>query len=67
VRPSCQHHRNFDAIVVDPFVKNSPFDVFPVDDILQVFEKFIFLGDDRNIVQVYVQGRRVVPFQKSQC
>jgi guanine deaminase len=56
----------FDAIVVDPFVPNSPFDVFPVDDTPQIFEKFLFLGDDRNITQVYVQGRQVVPFQNNQ-
>lgn len=39
-----------------------PFDVFP--DLGQgmhaAFEKFLFLGDDRNIERVYVAGNRVL-------
>jgi len=52
--------KQFDAIIVDPFAYNSPFDVFEQQDKLEdIFQKFIFLGDDRNIVQVFVSGKVV--------
>lgn len=35
-------------------------DVFPHDDHLSIFEKFVYLGDDRSIHQVYVDGKRVI-------
>lgn len=54
--------KNFDALIVDPYVSDSPVDIFSVDTMEQIFEKFIFNGDDRNISEVYVQGRKVVPF-----
>jgi guanine deaminase len=54
--------KNFDALVIDPFANDSPVDIFSVDTIEQILEKFIFNGDDRNISEVYVQGRKVVPF-----
>eukprot|EP00940_MAST-03C_sp_MAST-3C-sp2_P002792 g2792.t1 len=38
----------------------SPFDVEPHDTPMEIFQKFIFLGDDRNIEQVFVDGRRVL-------
>jgi len=46
----------FDAVIVDGAVQNSPFDIFDNETLIQRFEKFIFLGDDRNIVDVFVQG-----------
>ncbi|KAL2915817.1 hypothetical protein HK105_204518 [Polyrhizophydium stewartii] len=56
--------KDFDALVVDVAAvvgAASNIDVFPHDDPIAVFEKFIYLGDDRNIVDVYVQGRRITP------
>ncbi len=53
--------KNFDALIIDPYVNDSPIDIFSVDTIEQIFEKFIFNGDDRNITEVFVQGRKVVP------
>ena len=50
----------FDALIVDPNADASPFDTFPQDSLEDIFSKFIFLGDDRNIVEVYVDGDRVV-------
>jgi guanine deaminase len=59
----------FDAIVLSagnppdrigsslPF---SPVQVFATDTVSDVFQKICVLGDDRNIAQVYVQGRKVV-------
>jgi len=54
--------KSFDALVVDPRVNNSPLDVFADDTLLEIFQKFIFLGDDRNITQVWVQGNKIVPW-----
>ncbi|KAJ8401526.1 hypothetical protein AAFF_G00378430 [Aldrovandia affinis] len=55
--------KDFDALLINPFVPDSPFDVFPNENIKMILEKFLNLGDDRNIVEVYIAGRRVVPFQ----
>jgi guanine deaminase len=35
-------------------------DVFPHDDLTSLFEKFLFLGDDRNIKSVFVNGEQIV-------
>ena len=51
--------KQFDALVIDPNARDSPFDTFAWDTPDSVFEKFCYLGDDRNIVQIYVQGRRI--------
>jgi guanine deaminase len=48
--------KDFDALIVDPRAPGSPFDVFSYDSTEDVFSKFIFLGDDRNIVAVFVNG-----------
>ncbi|XP_022106133.1 guanine deaminase-like isoform X2 [Acanthaster planci] len=56
--------KDFDAILVNPTVANSPFDVFHstyCDTIEDVVQKFLYLGDDRNIQEVYVAGKRVIP------
>jgi guanine deaminase len=53
----------FDALLVDmDGTKDgkSQIDLFPHDDLLAMFEKFVYLGDDRHISQVFVQGRKVV-------
>ncbi|POM78032.1 Guanine deaminase [Phytophthora palmivora] len=50
--------KDFDALVIDPYVPNSPIDEAhdPVEtaDVLHTFQKFLFLGDDRNIVSIFV-------------
>eukprot|EP00644_Phytophthora_capsici_P003280 jgi/Phyca11/532719/estExt2_fgenesh1_pg.C_PHYCAscaffold_70143 len=55
--------KDFDALVVDPYTANSPIDEAhdPVEaaDVLHTFQKFLFLGDDRNIVSIFVGGRQV--------
>ncbi|KAG8467977.1 hypothetical protein KFE25_007029 [Diacronema lutheri] len=52
--------RQFDALLVDvaPLCGGS-FCVFDEDDVLTSLEKFLFTGDDRHIISVYVAGRRV--------
>ncbi|EFJ44340.1 hypothetical protein VOLCADRAFT_65103 [Volvox carteri f. nagariensis] len=49
--------KEFDALLVDTNLggTSGPFDVFPGEDDDQRFEKFINLGDDRNLIEVYVQ------------
>ncbi|XP_062874271.1 guanine deaminase [Trichomycterus rosablanca] len=56
--------KDFDALRVNLCVPGSPVDVFPGDGPEVILEKFLNLGDDRNIVEVYVAGRRVVPFHE---
>lgn len=51
--------KEFDAVLVETAATGGPFDVFDVDSLSERFEKFINLGDDRNISEVYVQGRCV--------
>ncbi|XP_046326734.2 guanine deaminase-like isoform X1 [Haliotis rufescens] len=50
--------KDFDGIVVDPLVENSPFDVFSTDTFSDIIQKFLFLGDDRNMIDVFVAGTR---------
>ncbi|KAI9335930.1 hypothetical protein BDR26DRAFT_865376 [Obelidium mucronatum] len=49
--------KEFDALIIDPLVEGSPVDVFDGDSTIEVFQRFLFLGDDRNIEKVYVKGR----------
>lgn len=65
--------KEFDAIIVDldagvdattatdDIWASRSIDIFEDDDTATMFEKFIFLGDDRHIREVYVGGKRVVP------
>lgn len=53
---SFEEGKEFDALLVDVNVEGGPFDIFDGDTIEDQFEKFINLGDDRNILEVYVQG-----------
>ena len=51
----------FDAILVDTHLgdHDGPFDFFKEDKVEVLFEKWINLGDDRNIKRVWVQGKEV--------
>ncbi|XP_041983067.1 guanine deaminase [Aricia agestis] len=55
---------DFDALVVDVYTDGQvdKFDYPPASGeeyILQLLQKFIYVGDDRNIVHVYVKGEKV--------
>lgn len=52
--------KKLDCLVVDVNVNNSPIDTFENETFFDHFEKFLFLGDDRNIVNVFVNGRQVI-------
>ncbi|WFD01230.1 guanine deaminase [Malassezia yamatoensis] len=58
---------DFDALLVDPFLTqpgrstpgNPGLFVQKDEPLASVLEKWLFCGDDRNIVEVYVRGRKV--------
>ncbi|KAK4319257.1 hypothetical protein Pmani_009795 [Petrolisthes manimaculis] len=52
--------KEFDALVIDTQATGSPLDIFDKDKEPDLVEKFLYNGDDRNIVQVFVAGRCVV-------
>jgi len=52
--------KKLDCLIVDPAVHNGPFDLFDGEGPNEFFQKFLFLGDDRNIVNVFVDGRQVI-------
>ncbi|OQR82940.1 guanine deaminase [Achlya hypogyna] len=51
--------KELDMLVVDLTADDSPVDEYEHDDALHRFQKFLFVGDDRNITDVYVRGRQV--------
>lgn len=52
--------KEFDACVVSTLANDQVMTMIePVDTLKVVFEKFVMTGDDRNIEQVFVRGRRV--------
>lgn len=52
--------KEFDALLVDVEAKGTPLDIFPEDTTEEKIQKFLYNGDDRNILQVFVAGRKVV-------
>ena len=52
--------KKLDCLVVDAAAANGPIDVFEDEGPLDHFQKFLFLGDDRNISCVFVDGRQVL-------
>ncbi|XP_024411243.2 guanine deaminase [Desmodus rotundus] len=61
--------KEFDALLINPKASDSPIDLFCGDlvgDLSEtIIQKFLYLGDDRNIEEVYVGGKLVVPFSSS--
>ncbi|KAI2664759.1 Guanine deaminase [Labeo rohita] len=53
--------KDFDALRVNVCIPDGPIDLFPGEGPKVILEKFLNLGDDRNITEVYVAGRQVVP------
>lgn len=51
--------KEFDALVIDMDVENSAADYLHECSAIDLLQKFIFLGDDRNVVSVYVAGNCV--------
>uniref|UniRef100_H0YRE2 Guanine deaminase n=1 Tax=Taeniopygia guttata TaxID=59729 RepID=H0YRE2_TAEGU len=57
--------KEFDALLINTKASDSPFDLFSADEFEDTLQKFLYLGDDRNISEVYVAGKQVVPFSSS--
>nr|XP_060618184.1 guanine deaminase isoform X1 [Anolis sagrei ordinatus] len=57
--------KEFDALLINSKASDSPFDLFAADSSEDIIQKFLYLGDDRNIEEVYVAGKLVVPFSSS--
>ncbi|KAJ3338373.1 hypothetical protein HDU93_009609 [Gonapodya sp. JEL0774] len=51
--------KEFDAVLVNPTVKG-PLRVFEHDHLSALFEKYLFLGDDRNTEAVWVRGKKIL-------
>lgn len=61
VAGSLEEGKDFDALVIDPEPQGDRlFDTFGWESVEQVAEKYVIVGDDRNIAQVFVHGRKVV-------
>ncbi|KAM6965587.1 guanine deaminase [Aplochiton taeniatus] len=54
--------KDFDALRVNSDAAEGPIDLFQIETPKNLLEKFLNLGDDRNIAEVYVAGKMVVPF-----
>jgi cytosine/adenosine deaminase-related metal-dependent hydrolase len=52
--------KKVDALIIDVLAPDSPIDTFGDETTSELFQKFLFLGDDRNIMAVYVDGRQVL-------
>jgi cytosine/adenosine deaminase-related metal-dependent hydrolase len=52
--------KKVDCLIVDVNTDNTPIDIFEHESIFEHFQKFLFLGDDRNIIHVYVDGKMVL-------
>ncbi|NWZ84392.1 GUAD deaminase, partial [Poecile atricapillus] len=64
--------KEFDALLINTKASDSPFDLFSADDFEVIRTGFMIkkkkrgeLCDDRNISEVYVAGKQVVPFSSS--
>lgn len=54
--------KDFDALRVNVAAPGGPIDLVQCEEPKIILEKFLHLGDDRNIAEVFVAGRKVVPF-----
>lgn len=52
--------KKMDCLVVDVDAADSPIDTFGSESTSELFQKFLFLGDDRNLAAIYVDGVRVL-------
>lgn len=54
--------KSFDALRINVATIGSPFSFLNRETTKEKVQKFIMLGDQRNIVEVYVEGRKVNHF-----
>ena len=53
-------NKKLDCLIIDLECYDTPIDLFGTETLLQKFEKYLFLADDRNIMNVYVDGKKVI-------
>jgi guanine deaminase len=52
--------KEFDALLVDlSSPKDTPIHIFKHDSLMDIFEKFVYLADDRHLSRIFVNGRQV--------
>eukprot|EP00128_Syssomonas_multiformis_P000886 Colp12_sorted_trinity150504_noHs@21336 len=51
--------KDFDALLVDANVDNTPIDIFDEDTTEDIISKFLMVGDDRNVSEIFVAGKKV--------
>lgn len=51
--------KRFDALIIDIDVTDGTVDCLEDYEAKEVLQKFIYVGDDRNVVNVYVDGKLV--------
>lgn len=51
--------KDFDALIVDMNPNEGPADYLQECTPLELLQKFVYVGDDRNVVSVYVAGKKV--------
>ncbi|EDV28060.1 uncharacterized protein TRIADDRAFT_53262 [Trichoplax adhaerens] len=54
-----QTGKDFDALLIDCNVDNSVISTFDFDGLEEKFQRFLYAGDDRNIINVYVAGKSI--------
>ncbi|XP_030581464.1 guanine deaminase-like [Archocentrus centrarchus] len=54
--------KDFDALRINVAAEDGPIDLIQPEKPKILLEKFLNLGDDRNIAEVFVAGKKVVPF-----
>ena len=52
--------KEFDALVVNVHAPNGPIDAPENESPMDSFQRFLFIGDDRNITRVFVKGKQVI-------
>ncbi|CAM1292128.1 GDA (predicted) [Pycnogonum litorale] len=52
--------KEFDALVINTNVSDSPVDIFPSDSEEDIILKFLSHGDDRNIRKIFIAGKRII-------
>ncbi|KAK3094563.1 hypothetical protein FSP39_003454 [Pinctada imbricata] len=58
--------KEFDALTVNINAPGSHIDGFDDDGVSDYIQKFLYLGDSRNIEEVYVAGKKVIPVTDAQ-
>lgn len=51
--------KEFDALLIDTKAEDGPIDTFDGDTLDEKLQRFVYIGDDRNIKKVYIKGREV--------